>query len=92
VITPGVRQTDEVPTDFGQDYRNVIDLVEVLITTGQGEGVLRTGNPRALARMFSALVASFHVMDPEVSDYAIEFPAEEFLEFIGQTFAARPAG
>ena len=89
VLTPGLRLTDEVPTNFGQGYRETIDLIAALIATGQGEGVLRAGNPRALARMFSALVASFHVMDPDVSDYPVDFPAEEFLEFVAQTFAAR---
>jgi len=92
VLTPGVPVADELPHGFRQNYRAAIDLEAGLIATGQREGVLRSGDPHALARMFSALVTAFHLMDPEVSDDPAPLDVDEFLTFIAQTFTARPGG
>lgn len=92
VLTPGAAATAEVPTGFHEAYGRAIELEAGMIATGQREGVLRAGDPLALARMFSALVTSFHVMDPEVSDEPAGLDIEEFLTFVAQAFAARHAG
>jgi AcrR family transcriptional regulator len=90
-LTPGLAAEAEVQSGFREAYRDAIDLEAQLIATGQREGVLRAGDPHALARMFSALVTAFHLMDPEVSDDPADLGVEEFLTFIAETFAARPS-
>jgi AcrR family transcriptional regulator len=89
-LTPGVPAEGEVQHGFRDAYRDAIDLEAALIAKGQREGVLRSGDPHALARMFSALVTAFHLMDPQVSDDPADLEVEEFLAFIGHTFATKP--
>jgi TetR/AcrR family transcriptional regulator len=88
VLTLGVQPTPDLPGTFLDAYRDAIDLEAGLIAKGQNDGSLRAGSPRALARLFSALVTAFHSMDSQVSDDAEDFAAEEFLTLIAQTFAA----
>jgi AcrR family transcriptional regulator len=89
-LTPGVPAEAEVQRGFHEAYRNAINLEAKLIESGQREGVLRGGDPHALARMFSALVTSFHLMDPAVSDEPARLEVDEFLEFIAQAFVVKP--
>ena len=91
VLTPGAPVMGEVQQGFRESYRKAIDLEAGMIAAGQREGVLRSGDSHALARMFSSLITAFHLMDPAVSDDPAEFDVEELLTFIGQTFAARPS-
>jgi len=86
VLTPGAPAVGEVQSGFRESYRNAINLEAGMIVAGQREGVLRSGDPHALARMFSSLVTAFHLMDPAVSDDPADFDVEEFLTFIAQTF------
>jgi AcrR family transcriptional regulator len=86
VLTVGVRQAATLPESFQQAYRDAIDLETELFVDGQRDGVLRTGDPRALARLFSAMVSAFHAMDPEVSDDALDLGVDEFLGIVDQTF------
>ena len=88
VLTPGA--TIDLPSAFLEAYRNAIDLEAGLFAEGQAEGTLRPGSPKAMARMFSALVTSFHSMDPQISDDGEDFSVEEFLALIAQTFATEP--
>lgn len=90
VLTPGLPVVDELPEGFRTKYREAIDLEAKMIATGQREGVLRAGDPHALARMFSSLVTAFHLMDPEVSDDPAAFDVDEFLTFIAETFTVKP--
>ncbi|MCU1644365.1 MAG: transcriptional regulator [Nocardia sp.] len=91
VLTVGVGQETTLPEEFQDAYREAIDLEATLIAEGQDAGVLCAGDPRALARLFSALVTAFHAMDPEISDDAEDFDVDEFLGVIAQTFARSAA-
>jgi AcrR family transcriptional regulator len=92
VLTAGVQPATTLPAAFHMAYRDAIELEAELIAGGQREGTLRPGDPRALARLFSALVTAFHTMDPEVSDDAEGFSVDEFLALVAQTFSARRDG
>lgn len=88
ILAPGAQATSaEVPAGFQEGYRKAIELEAGIIAQGQREGVLRDGDPQALARMFSAMVSAFHLMDPEVSDDPAAFSVDEFLELVAHTFA-----
>lgn len=89
VLTPGLSTTAEIPTGFREGYRAAIELEAGMIATGQREGVLKAGDPLALARLFSALVSTFHLMDAEVSDEPADLGVEEFLAFVADAFVAR---
>jgi AcrR family transcriptional regulator len=86
-LTPGVPAEAELQRGFRDSYQDAIDLEAELFAAGQEEGVLRSGDPRALARMFSALITSFHLMDPEVSDDPADVEIEEFLSFVLEAFS-----
>jgi AcrR family transcriptional regulator len=86
VLTPGLASSAELPAGFQQGYREAIDLEAEVIASGQRVGVIRPGDPRALARMFSALVTSFHLMDPQISDDPADLSVDEFLAFVRHTF------
>jgi AcrR family transcriptional regulator len=88
VLTVGVQQAAAVPASFEKSYHDAIDLEAELFADGQHEGSLCQGDPRALARLFSALVTAFHSMDPEVSDDAADLGVDEFLAMVVRTFAA----
>jgi AcrR family transcriptional regulator len=88
VLTLGVRPATDLPAAFLSAYREAIDLEATLVARGQSEGLLRAGDPRALARLFSAMVTAYHAMDEEVSDDPEDFSSDEFLALIAQTFAA----
>jgi AcrR family transcriptional regulator len=86
VLTPGARPPTDLPGAFLAAWREAIDLEAGLIERGQRDGQLRGGDPRALARLFSAMVSSFHAIDEQVSDAPENFSAEEFLTLIEQMF------
>jgi TetR/AcrR family transcriptional regulator len=90
VLTPGARPPADLPAPFLAAWKEAIDLEAGLIERGQRDGQLRGGDPRALARLFSAMVSSFHAMDEQVSDTPEDFSADEFLTLIAQTFVERP--
>ena len=90
VLTPGARPTTDLPSKFLEAYQGAIDLEAGLFAEGQAEGTLRPGSPRAMARLFSALVTSFHSMDPQISDAGEDFSVAEFLALIARTFAVEP--
>lgn len=86
VLTPVARPPADLPAPFLSAWKEAIDLEAGLIERGQRDGQLRGGDPRALARLFSAMVSSFHAMDEQVSDTPEDFSADEFLTLIAQTF------
>jgi AcrR family transcriptional regulator len=87
-LTVGMPQGATLPTAFKDAYRDAIDIEVELFADGQREGVLRDGDPRALARLFSSMVTAFHGMDPEISDDAAALGVEEFIAFVVRAFAA----
>lgn len=89
VLRPGVRPGSDLPVDFLRAFNAAMDLAAEIIARGQRAGVLRDGNPRALARLFSSLVSAFHGLDAQVSDDPEDFSAEEFLALIRDTFTVR---
>ncbi|HEV3358627.1 MAG TPA: helix-turn-helix domain-containing protein [Pseudonocardiaceae bacterium] len=86
-LTVGMPQAGALPAAFDKAYRDAIDIEVALFVDGQREGVLREGDPRALARLFSSVVTAFHGMDPEVGDDAADLGVEEFLAFVVRAFA-----
>lgn len=89
VLRPGIRPGTDLPASFLRAFNAAIDLEARLIARGQRAGVLRDGNPRALARLFSSLVSAFHGLDAQISDDPEDFSAEEFLALIRDTFTVR---
>jgi AcrR family transcriptional regulator len=85
VLTPGMRPATGVPASYLAAFQAAIDLEARLFARGQRAGVLRDGDPRALARLFSSLVSAFHAMD-EVGDQPEDFSAEDFLSVITRAF------
>jgi AcrR family transcriptional regulator len=87
-LTVGMPQAGALPAAFDKAYRDAIDIEVGLITDGQRAGALRAGDPRALARMFSAMVTAFHGMDPDIGDDAADLGVEEFLAFVTRAFGS----
>ncbi len=48
------------------NFREAMDLQAGLFVRGQAAGRFRQGDPQALARLFSGLIAAFQSQDPEV--------------------------
>ncbi len=48
------------------NFREAMDLQADLFVRGQAAGRFRDGDPQALARLFSGLIAAFQSQDPEV--------------------------
>lgn len=86
-LTPGAQTTDEVQRGFSKAYQGAMEIESRIFAAGQAEGTIRSGDPVALARMFSALVTSFHLMDPLVSDNPAPLGIEEFLAFVEHSFS-----
>jgi TetR/AcrR family transcriptional regulator len=88
-LAPG-RSVAPPQKELGEWYRLVfekaMDMQAQIIATGQAQGLIRPGNPQALARLFSALVSSFHLMDPEIGERPLEFEVADFLDFVRTTF------
>jgi TetR/AcrR family transcriptional regulator len=88
VLTPGARLPTDLPAPFLAAWKEAIDLEAQLFVRGQRVGQLRGGDPRALARLFSGMVSSFHAIDEQVSDAPEKLSTDEFLDLVAQTFAA----
>ncbi|SEG84977.1 DNA-binding transcriptional regulator, AcrR family [Thermomonospora echinospora] len=82
----GGRGTGDVPAVYREFYHEIVGLLAGVIAEGQHEGTLRPGDPHALARLCSALIDSFTLMDPVISDEPEGIDAEDFLNFIRETF------
>ena len=78
---------------FPTAYQRAMDIHAGVIGHGQTTGTICPGDPQALARLFSALVISFHQMDAELKPTPMNFDVTQFLTFLRSTFlCAGPAG
>ncbi|WP_158566684.1 TetR/AcrR family transcriptional regulator [Actinomadura craniellae] len=82
----GRRAAGDIPEVYKNFYYEIVGLLAGVIAEGQHEGRLRPGDPHALARLCSALIDSFTLMDPMISHEPEGINAEEFLRFIRETF------
>jgi len=88
-ISPGSRASlpgGNVAQNYEAGYRAAMDLQAEVIADGQQQATIRAGDPQVLARMFSAMVSMYHVIDDEAEDRAISFSVEDFLGLIRTTF------
>jgi TetR/AcrR family transcriptional regulator len=80
----------EIDILMRERYEETMRLQAVLIARGQEVGVLRTGDPEVLARLFSGLIAAYQALDPVVvSDEpgALErLPLDELHEIVERAF------
>ncbi|RSN57912.1 TetR/AcrR family transcriptional regulator [Actinomadura sp. WAC 06369] len=82
----GGRDVADVPPDYKDFHRETVRILAGVVADGQADGTIRPGDPHALARMCSALIDSFTLMDPMISDEPAGIGAEEFLTFVRETF------
>ncbi|OLT31416.1 hypothetical protein BJF79_37200 [Actinomadura sp. CNU-125] len=82
----GGREVAEVPQDYKDFHRETVRILAGVVADGQADGTVRPGDPHALARMCSALIDSFTLMDPMISDEPEGIGAEEFVTFVRETF------
>ncbi|SEO59468.1 TetR/AcrR family transcriptional regulator [Trujillonella endophytica] len=90
-VSPGARADlpgGEIARNYEGGYRWAMELQAGVIAAGQRDGLLRTGDPGALARMFSAMVSAHHVIDEQAG---AALTLEEFLDLLRATFVVRPA-
>ena len=88
-VSPGVRAElpgGDVARNYDAGYRGAMELEGRLIAEGQRAGVLRAGDPAALARMFSAMVSAHHVIDEQAG---AGLSLDEFLELLRAAFVVR---
>jgi AcrR family transcriptional regulator len=93
IISAGV---DAVPGSDGEvalGYGGAIEIEVELFARGQADGSIRPGDPRGLARLFSAMVSAYHGLDPVVSpDGTGHLDDEDFLACVSRAFAATGSG
>lgn len=89
VLRPGLRPTADVPDSFLHAFAAAIDAEADLFARGQAAGVLRAGDCRALARLFSSLVSAYHGLDPAISDDPADFSEQELGNLICDAFLVR---
>jgi hypothetical protein len=71
-----------------QGYVRAIDIEADLVKRGQVDGTIRSGDPRGLARMFSAMVSAYHALDPAVTEGEDILDEQVFVETVSRAFAA----
>jgi TetR/AcrR family transcriptional regulator len=73
------------------EFRRALDLQAELFRRGQGDGLLRQGDPQLLSRMFSGLVSAFQATElATVEREPVTMPLELLLEAIEAAFLTRP--
>jgi TetR/AcrR family transcriptional regulator len=82
----GARSVPDVPKVYKEFHGEIVGLVAKTIEDGQREGTLRPGDPPSLARLCCALMDTFTLMDPLISDEPQALDTDEFVKFIRQTF------
>jgi AcrR family transcriptional regulator len=88
-VSPGARPDlpgGEIARNYEAGYRWAMELQAAVIADGQRAGVLRAGDPEALARMFSAMVSAHHVIDEQAG---AALTLDEFLDLLRATFVVR---
>ncbi|SHN46589.1 transcriptional regulator, TetR family [Cryptosporangium aurantiacum] len=73
---------------FEANYRTAMDLYASVIVSGQQRGVIRAGNPQALARLLSSMVTAYHRVDPELVGSGPTLTEPEFRQIVARAFAA----
>jgi AcrR family transcriptional regulator len=86
----GVDAAPHVNESVARGYELAIDMEADLFRRGQVDGSIRAGDPRCLARLYSAMVAVYHTMDPAVVDGRNSLDDADFLASVGQAFAPAP--
>jgi AcrR family transcriptional regulator len=71
-------------------HQIVADVVAAVIAAGQHSGVVREGNPQALALIFLGMVETFHRLDTTGVD-SPDFRLPAFLDLIHAAFSAAPS-
>jgi len=61
-----VSEPSEIDVTIAQNYAESMQLQADLIRTGQRADEFHSGDPTALAHLFSGLMASYHAVDPAV--------------------------
>jgi AcrR family transcriptional regulator len=92
-VTPGAHAHLPVSTmvaSYQQSYRAAMDVQAAIIAEGQQQHLVREGDPQALARMFSAMVSMFHVLDEEKKDVPISFSVAELLDLVDAALRPQP--
>jgi AcrR family transcriptional regulator len=89
-VTPGSRLAlpgGTVAENYDRGYREAMDVQARIFAEGQRTGLLRAGDPQALARMFSAMISMHHVIDEDDSSLAMELGIEELVDLVRAAFA-----
>lgn len=73
-------------------YQEAMGMQSELFRRGQAEGLFRGGDPDALSRLFSGMVAAFQAIDPAVisddADEAERMSLDELHDLVARAFAA----
>jgi AcrR family transcriptional regulator len=86
----GVPGTPGFSDDVSPGYEAAMRLQADLFVRGQRDGTLRAGDPQCLARLYSAMVTSYHAMDPAVTGTGVGLPDDIFLSTVAAAFAPPP--
>jgi AcrR family transcriptional regulator len=92
-VSPGARAElpgGQVAQYYEHGYEAAMRLQARVIGEGQRAGRLRSGDPHALARMFSAMVSAHHVIDEQRAASEGTLRLEELLSVIRAAFRAEP--
>nr|MDT0663585.1 TetR/AcrR family transcriptional regulator [Micromonospora sp. DSM 115978] len=89
IMTAGVEAVPGFDEAVAKGYARAIDVETDLFRRGQADGTIRGGDPRGLARMFSAMVSAYHALDPAVTDGEDNLDDEVFIDTVSRAFAAR---
>jgi len=77
-----------------QRYDEAMTLQTKLMKRGQKAGVIRTGDPQVLARMFSGLIGAYQSLDPAVvsddRDATERLALDDLHDIVESTFAVGP--
>ncbi|MFI5952704.1 TetR/AcrR family transcriptional regulator [Cryptosporangium sp. NPDC051539] len=70
------------------NYRTAMDLYATAIRQGQEAGRVRSGDPRALARLLSGMVTAFHRVDASLGQPGPTLTDDVFRQIVTRAFAA----
>jgi AcrR family transcriptional regulator len=89
IISGGSEATPGFAEDVTESYQHTIDIEAELFARGQADGSMCTGDPRSLARLFSAMIATYHSLDPVVSPGgAGHLTDDDFIDCVSRSFAS----
>ena len=88
IMTAGIEAVPGLDEAVARGYARAIDVETDLFERGQADGTIRAGDPRGLARMFSAMVSAYHALDPAVTDGEDNLDGEVFIDTVAHAFAS----